>query len=372
MDTISIIGAGIGGLALGNILKQQHYDFTIFEAAPEIKPLGAGIMMAVNAMQIFDKLGLKEKIENAGNKVHGISITDEFLKPITKTGIPALEKKYSSCNVAIHRAELQKILAEGIGYEHIKLNHSLRTIEKNQNYSLHFENGTQAESKIIFGADGIHSKTRSQILKTGSIRNAGQKCWRGILEFDLPEELNHEAIEMWGKGKRFGFVKISDTRLYWYALVNEKKHKRYLKLCDYFEDFHPLVLDILETTLEENIILNDIIDLSPIPSWYSGRLCLIGDAAHATTPNMGQGACQAIEDAYIIGRLLEKSHDFNVVFEEFQKIRRKKVDYIVNTSWRIGKISQWEKGNTLRNFFMRLIPDITNQKLAEKIIRLEM
>lgn len=372
MNTISIIGAGIGGLALGNILKQQYYDFTIFEAAPEIKPVGAGIMMAVNAMQIFDRLGLKEKIENAGNKIHGISITDESLKPITKTSILALEKKYNSCNVAIHRAELQKILAENIGYEHIQLNHSLSKIEKKDHYSLHFENGIQAESKIVFGADGIKSKIRDQILGTGNIRNAGQKCWRGLVTFDLPQQFDQEAIEMWGKGKRFGFVKISDTRLYWYALVNEKIHKRYLKLCDYFEDFHPLVLDILEATLEENIILNDIIDLSPIPSWYSDNLCLIGDAAHATTPNMGQGACQAIEDAYIIGRLLEKDHDFNAAFEEFQKIRRKKVDYIVNTSWKIGKISQWEKGNALRNFFMRLIPDITNQKLAEKIIRLEM
>ncbi|UWX61748.1 FAD-dependent monooxygenase [Chryseobacterium oranimense] len=372
MDNISIIGAGIGGLALGNILKNHQLGFTIYESAPEIKPAGAGIMMAVNAMQIFDRLGLKGKIENAGNKVHGISITDEFLKPITKTEISALEKKYSSCNVAIHRAELQKILAENIGYEHIKLNHSLSRIEKNQNYSLHFENGIQAESKIIFGTDGIHSKTRSQILKTGSIRNARQKCWRGILEFDLPEELNHEAIEMWGKGKRFGFVKISEKKVYWYALVNEKKYKRDWSVSDYFKDFHTLTLQILEATLDKNIILNDIIDLAPISSWHSENLCLIGDAAHATTPNMGQGACQAIEDAYIIGRLLETSQDFNALFEKFQQIRRKKVDYIVNTSWKIGKISQWEKGNTLRNFLMRLIPESSNQKLAEKIIRLEM
>ncbi|PIF45969.1 2-polyprenyl-6-methoxyphenol hydroxylase-like FAD-dependent oxidoreductase [Chryseobacterium sp. 52] len=372
MNDISIIGAGIGGLSLGNILQQRQYDFTIYEGAPEIKPVGAGIMMAVNAMQIFDQLGLKEKIENAGNKVHGISITDESLKPITKTSILALEKKYNSCNVAIHRAGLQKILAENIGFEHIKLNHSLSKVEKNENYSLHFENGTQAESKIVFGADGIKSKVRDQILKTTTIRNAGQKCWRGLVELDLPEKFNHEAIEMWGKGKRFGFVKISEKKVYWYALVNERKHKRYFSLSEIFSEFHPLAVRILEATSEENIILNDITDLSPIPSWYSENLCLIGDAAHATTPNMGQGACQSIEDAYIIGRLLENNQDFNAVFEEFQKIRRKKVDYIVNTSWKIGKISQWESGNTLRNFFMRLIPENTNQKLAEKIIRLEM
>lgn len=372
MDNISIIGAGIGGLTLGNILKQHQLNFTIYESASEIKPVGAGIMMAVNAMQIFDQLGLKEKIENAGNKVHGISITDESLKPITKTSILALEQKYNSCNVAIHRAELQKILAENIDQASIKLNHSLNKIEKHENYSLLFENGNRTDSKIIFGADGIKSRVRNQILKTGDIRNAGQKCWRGLLEFDLPEQFNHEAFEMWGKGKRFGFVKISEKKVYWYALVNERKHKRYFTLSENFSEFHPLVIQILEATLTENIILNDIIDLSPIPSWYSNNLCLIGDAAHATTPNMGQGACQAIEDAYIIGKLLENSRDFNHIFKEFQKIRRPKVDYVVNTSWKIGKISQWEKGNALRNFFMRFIPESTNHKLAEKIIKLEM
>lgn len=163
MDSISIIGAGIGGLTLGNILKQQNLDFIIYESAPEIKSVGSGIMMAINAMQVFDTLGLKEKIENAGNKIHGISITDENLKLISKTNVLDLEKKHNSCNVAIHRAELQKILASSIGFETIKLNHSLSKIQKKENYILNFENGNEIESKIIFGADGIHSKIRNQI-----------------------------------------------------------------------------------------------------------------------------------------------------------------------------------------------------------------
>ncbi|WP_262909358.1 FAD-dependent monooxygenase [Chryseobacterium gwangjuense] len=115
MNSISIIGAGIGGLTLGNILKQHHLDFTIYESAPEIKPVGSGIMMAINAMQIFETLSLKEKIEKAGNTIHGISITDENLKLLSKTNVLELEKKYNSCNVAIHRADLQRILAENMG-----------------------------------------------------------------------------------------------------------------------------------------------------------------------------------------------------------------------------------------------------------------
>lgn len=372
MNPISIIGAGIGGLTLGNILKQQNLDFTIYDSATEIKPVGAGIMMAVNAMQIFEKLELKEKIENAGNKIHGISITDEKLKTITTTDVLALEKKFNSCNVAIHRADLQNILAENLGFENIILNHSLRTIKKKENYHLHFENGNGIESEIVFGADGIHSKVRNQIFKTGTIRNAQQKCWRGLTNFNLPEKYFHHALEIWGKGKRFGFVKLSENKVYWYALVNENKFTENIDLIDAFRDFNPLVLQILEATKPENIILNDIIDLAPIPKWYADNLCLIGDAAHATTPNMGQGACQSIEDAYVIGKLLEDNQDYHSVFEKFQKIRRKKVDYIVNTSWKIGRISQWEKGNILRNFVMRMIPESINQKMIEKILQLEM
>ncbi|SDI93568.1 FAD-dependent monooxygenase [Chryseobacterium jejuense] len=372
MNTISIIGAGIGGLTLGNVLQQYGYDFTIYESAPEIKPVGAGIMMAVNAMQVFDKLGLKEKIEGAGNKIHRITLSNESLKPFSKTEILELEKQYNSCNVAIHRAELQRILAENLDQTSIKLNHSLQTIEKKDNYILDFKNGNQVESTIVFGADGIKSPIRNQILKTGSIRSSGQKCWRGLVDFELPEQHHHEAFEMWGKGKRFGFVKISEKKVYWYACINEKSFSRYIQIADIFKDFDSLVLNLIEATSKENIICNEITDLTPIPHWYAENLCLIGDAAHATTPNMGQGACQAIEDAYVIGKLLEKSSDFNAAFEEFQKIRRKKVDYIVNTSRTIGKISQWEHGNSLRNFMMSLIPERINQKMAKKIIELEL
>ncbi len=372
MNSISIIGAGIGGLTLGSILKQKNLDFTIYESAPEIQPVGAGIMIAVNAMQIFEKLGVKEKIENAGNKVHGIFITDQKLKTITTTNVLALEKKFRSCNVAIHRADLQHILSENVDFKNISLGYSLQHIEKKENYHLKFENGKEIESKIVFGADGIHSKVRNQILKTGTIRDAKQKCWRGLTDFTLPEKYIHHALEIWGKGKRFGFVKLSGNKVYWYALINQNNFKENSNLINIFSDFDPLVLHILESTGKKNIILNDIMDLIPIPKWSGENLCLTGDAAHATTPNMGQGACQSIEDAYVIGKLLEISQDYNSVFEEFQKIRRRKVNHIVNTSWKIGKLSQWEYGNSLRNFLMRAVPESISQKMIEKILQLEM
>jgi len=368
---ISIIGGGIGGLTLGNVLKQHDIDFKIYESAQEIKPVGAGIAMAGNAMQIFDKLGLKEKIENAGVKMHALIITDKKLRTISKTDVLKLESKYKVCNIAIHRAELQKVLSENIS-DHIILNKRLSKIEKKENYHLTFEDQTKIESEIVFGADGVKSLVRNQILKSGQIREAKQKCWRGILITDIPEKYSHNAYEMWGEGQRFGFVKINENTLYWYALVNKKAYSEDIDLLAKFGDFHPDVLDMISKTAKSNIIFNEIIDLKPMKKWTVDNLCLIGDAAHATTPNMGQGGCQAVEDAYIIGKLLETEKDWNKIFQQFEKIRRSKVDHIVNTSWTLGKIAQWEHFTGLRNFVFRHMPESINQKQMEKIIRLEM
>jgi 2-polyprenyl-6-methoxyphenol hydroxylase-like FAD-dependent oxidoreductase len=237
---------------------------------------------------------------------------------------------------------------------------------------LTFEDKTEIQSKIVFGADGVKSLVRNQILKFGQIREAKQKCWRGILTTEIPEKYSHDAYEMWGKGKRFGFVKIKENTLYWYALVNEKFYSGDIDLMETFKEFHPDVLEMISKTSKENIILNDIIDLKPMESWTAEHLCLIGDAAHATTPNMGQGGCQAVEDAYIIGKLLENEKDWNKIFHQFENIRRSKVDHIVKTSWMLGKVAQWENFTGLRNFIFRTIPECVNQKQMEKILKLEM
>jgi len=368
--TISIIGCGIGGLTLGNFLKQQNIDFKIYESVPEIKPVGAGIAMAGNAMQIFDKLGLKEKIENAGTKMHALIITDKKLKTISKTDVLKLEKKYNVCNIAIHRADLQRILSENIS-EYIVLNKRLSTIEKKDHYHLTFEDKTAIETEIVFGADGVKSLVRNQILKSGEIRNAGQKCWRGVLQTEIPEKHSHNAYEMWGKGKRFGFVKLLENTLYWYALVNEKFYSEDIDLLEEFRDFHPDILKMISETAKENIILNDIIDIKPMNNWSTENLCLIGDAAHATTPNMGQGGCQAVEDAYVLSKLLETEKDWNKVFYQFEQIRKEKVHHIVNTSWTLGKIAQWENFTGIRNCIFRRIPESVNQKQMETILKLE-
>lgn len=370
---IAIVGAGIGGLSTALALKQNGQDVTIYESAPEIKPVGAGILMANNAMQVFDKLGVRKKIEKAGCKISNIKITDAQLNTISTADLTKYENKYGVYNVAIHRADLQKILADEIGFQNIQLSKRLLKIEQGKEFKLTFEDNTTVKADLVIGADGIKSVVRNQLFGTGTLRDTKQKCWRGICELDWTSKYNDEAFEAWGKGKRFGFVKIGNNKVYWFAVTNETLMKDNLNITELFKNFHPEIVKIISETPKDKIILSDIIDLQPIKQWQNGKVCLIGDAAHATTPNMGQGACQAVEDAYVIGKLFSEGKSVEEVFTQYEKLRMEKAHFIVNTSWTIGKIAQLENSAVvgLRNAIIKIIPKSVNEKQLDKVFNIE-
>ncbi|BAP33572.1 putative monooxygenase [Chryseobacterium sp. StRB126] len=366
---IAIIGGGIGGLTTALALQKNNLDVTIYESATEIKPVGAGIIMANNAMQVFDKLGIRQKIEKAGHKISNIKITDPQLKTLSDVQLNRFEHKYGVHNTAIHRGDLQMILAEEIGFENIKLAKRLSKIEQGNGYQFTFEDGSFANAGVVIGADGIKSVVRQQILNIGKLRSSRQKCWRGVSEFDWVAKYQHEAYEAWGKGKRFGFVRINDQQVYWYAVINENLVKNPNHLAELFTEFNPEVPRMISETPKEKIFINDIIDLEPIFQWQKDRVCLIGDAAHATTPNMGQGACQAIEDAYVLGKLFGEGKNVDEVFTQYEELRMKKAHYIVNTSSTIGKVSHYENNLAvwLRNILLKATPSSANEKQMEKV-----
>ncbi len=368
-----IIGGGIAGLTMAVGLQQNGIDAVVAEAAPEFKPVGAGLVLAANAMKAYQVLGLEKKIAGAGNALNEIDILDHKGKSITSTDLGSIGD--GTPNVAIHRAALHQVLLKELKAENILNDFRSQEISQVGNqYRVIFENGHSITCDHLISAEGIHAVVRDWAFPGSKLRYSGYTCWRGIAEKADGVALD-KATETWGSSGRFGIVPVGDGKVYWFAVKNGPENSEELRsfrkedLIDTFSNYHPPIPALIRDTNPDTIIFNDIIDLKPIPKFAKDNLVLIGDAAHATTPNMGQGACQAIEDAVILTECIKNEPTVAKAFTNFERKRLRRTHQIVNRSWTLGKIGQLENPAliSLRNLLLRSMPLSINRKNIEKI-----
>lgn len=370
---VAIIGAGIAGLTMGIALKRANIPFVIYEGSDAIKPVGAGIAIANNAMQVYRYLGIADQLQKSGMRISTVLLTDMKLKVLTKSSLKEYEEFYQLENIAIHRSELHRILIENVGMEHIVLGKRLTGMvkETNNTIQLNFtDNSTKTHSYVI-GADGVRSQVRQLFFGNYPLRDAKQICWRGVLDFNLPSDYDNVALEGWGRSKRFGFVKLGAKQVYWYYLINEDLYDENVDVTAYLDGCNTLVKNMITETPKSAIFRDKIYDLSLMNNWYKNKVAIIGDAAHATTPNLGQGACQAIEDVYVISKLLETKSLENAL-KEFTSIRRVKVQAVVKDSWKLGKIAQLKNPLLIsaRNLVFKILPSFVKEKQMKTMFKL--
>jgi 2-polyprenyl-6-methoxyphenol hydroxylase-like FAD-dependent oxidoreductase len=379
---INIIGGGIGGLTTAIALQQKGFSVTIYEAAPVIREVGAGLWVAANAINIFERLGFADEIKNAGNQLESSMLADHKGKPMSKVDFKKIINSYGNGTTTIHRARLQAILMSHVEKGSIEIGKRLKKIENTEgSVKVHFEDGTISESDILIGSDGIHSVVREQIFGTVPLRFSNQTCWRGIAKMRLENTKN--AAELWGtkSGLRSSYSQINDEEVYWYITKKEKEGtkkttsevKNYL--VNLVSEFQSEIKNVLQNTDNEAIIQNDLSDLTPMSSWHKGNIVLIGDAAHASTPNLGQGACQAIEDAYVLVECLAKNSNASPISEAFlayEKLRMEKANFVVKTSMQIATLNNigGAIGYRFRNGLMRMIPSSVGEKQFDYLFKL--
>lgn len=374
---ITIIGGGIAGLTTALSLNKLGFDCEVFKRAKQLNEVGAGIWMQPNALKVLDWLGLGELVRESGTLLDQVDITNSQLIPIKKTKQEVVQDEKGNKIVAIHRATLQKILYEAIPKGIVNLGYEFKSLEQNENQVKISFGGREIMSDLLIGADGINSKVRDNIFSNSSKRFSGQTCWRGISDIRLPDEFQNAGIESWGKKIRFGFSQVTENQVYWFAVKNASQNgtdniltiKAELK--NYFSDFNSLVLNIIEHTNAEKIIRNDISDLKRLDKWHKDKVVLVGDAAHATTPNMGQGAGQGMEDAYYLANILAKHNQIEQALSLFESNRREKVDYVVNNSWIFGQMAHNGFGQIVMKIIMKLTPDKVMKQQMNKLYSIQ-
>lgn len=372
-----IIGAGIGGLTTAIALAQKGIDVTVYEQAPEIKAVGAGIWMASNALKIFEKLGFEDEVINSGMELLDINVIDTNNKLISKIDTLRVKQKHKFGTIAIHRSDLHKILASKISKDKLITNkHFTSFIQENGKVKAFFEDGTSVTADFMINADGIKSKAREQLFTPLNLRYSGQTCWRFVTDFQLDKSQKNTMYEIWAnsKGLRVGYSQINDKEIYCYitnfvdAGIKDNKDTLTYDLLEMCKEFQPIVKELIRSVDPEKIIRSDISDFKPIKKWVDGNVALLGDAAHATTPNLGQGACQGVEDAFSIAEELSKTDDTSSGFLNYQKNRIEKATFITNTSWQFAQITNTSgfKKEIVKNL-IKLTPNFINDRQLDKI-----
>jgi 2-polyprenyl-6-methoxyphenol hydroxylase-like FAD-dependent oxidoreductase len=376
MARLVVIGGGLGGLTTALAFASLNWDVSIHEAAPELRPVGKGIWVPCNAMQVFAALGLAERISSAGCPLRSIELQTTAGTPISSMKSEQLVARYGHTVVSIHRAKLVEILASALkpGVLHLGSQFT-HFVQKQNQVHAYFENGSEVTADLLVGADGIHSRVREQMFPGVPLRYSGQTCFRGISEIALPGHLAHTCKEIWGGKNRFGFSPVSPSQVYWFAPqlsppgVDELPDARRRLLLDAYRTFPSPVPDILAATRIEDTIRTDLYDFAPIARWSENNVALLGDAAHAMTPNLGQGGAQAVEDAHALARQFQQTASIAEALKNYERIRIPKASSIVKASRTLGQIAHWRNplAQWARDAAIRWTPQSIQQKQLDDL-----
>ena len=350
--TAIIIGGGIGGLTTAIALRRKGLEAAVYERAPDIREVGAGLTLWANAVKALGKLGLADAVKAAGAPGMGGSIRTSKGDVLSSLTSEELERRYGAANLGIHRADLQRILLDRLGEDVVHLGATCSGFSQDEDgVTVRFEDGRAARGDVLIGADGIHSTVREGLFGKEKPRYSGYTAWRGVVNVPDASQRANAAFETWGCGQRFGHVTIGQGRVYWFAVRNTRPGEtdapqgRQAEVRRLFADWHAPIPALIEATDEAAILRNDIYDREPLKRWTEGRVTLLGDAAHAMTPNLGQGACQAIEDAVVLANRLAERDGAAQALLAYEMARIQRANLIVTQSWRIGRVAQW--GNPL-------------------------
>jgi len=306
---VLISGAGIGGLALARGLHVAGVPFRVYERAPTLGEVGSGLGLTMNAMRTLDTLGVGERIRAGGMPFDIGGFASHTGRLLGQMDIEEIAPGARGNNFVVHRADLHRAILDSLPEDSVVTAREVSRFEEAAGgVVLHFTEGAPVQGAALVAADGLHSPIRRQLHGDDPLRYSGQTCYRGVAPVPPPEP--GVLREVQGPGRRVGICPLDTGRVYWWAAVNapagapDEPLRRRDDVLEAFAGWPYAFPDLAAATPADGILRNDLVDRGPKPRGGRGRVTLLGDAAHPMLPNLGQGACSAIEDAVVLARAL--------------------------------------------------------------------
>lgn len=346
---IAIIGGGIGGLATANALIKHGFNVQVYERAQALRPIGAGLTLTPNGLNSLDTIqpGMVESLKQAGSQLNTLTLKRSTGETIASMQMTIMQQ-YGQPLLNIQWSRLQAILASVLPPEIIHLNHRCIGFDQHENsVETHFEDGKTVQSDLLIGADGINSIVRQMLIGDGSPIYAGRMSWRAVIQY--PHELlspDSATLITAPDGRNIMLIDVGDGYTFWSAgalLTDDSVCQRATdakdRVLEIFAEWTEPVGAILKATPAEDIVERPICDRTPLPRWSSGRVTLLGDAAHPVVPSLGQGANTAFEDAYELAECLSGAPSIQAALEAYDRRRIPRTEAIYTRSANQGERS---------------------------------
>ena len=377
---IGIIGGGIAGLTVANFLEFHKIPYKIYESSIDYNPKGLGIWLGINAMQVFRKIKIADKIYTKGKKLSYLNLIDDRGKILNNVNLKSIIKTDENV-VCLMRKDLQKILLENIPKSRFIMQKKLINLYKtNKKTNVFFQDGNKIELDAVIGCDGINSHVRKSIFPLTKLTENSKVCFRGISNINLSPPFLQSGNEVWSSGSLFGFCEISKDHIFWWGV--KKRGKNSINSINtikdvslLFSNFPSIVKSIISaTTSIDNIHITALPNLDYLNSYYKNNICLVGDSATAMLPNLGQGGSIAIESAYYLSKIIIENTetDFEIIFKRYNNFIKPKTSFVKRSSSVIALLSEIETKilAKIRNVIIKVTPKLISNLGLKKIYKL--
>jgi 2-polyprenyl-6-methoxyphenol hydroxylase-like FAD-dependent oxidoreductase len=372
LERVIIAGAGIGGLTTAAALQQAGVETVVLERRHEPGALltGGGFMLWHNAFLALREIGLDDLVAKMGQEIDTHLFRSDRDRTLAAWPVAEAAERIGAPAMVLRRSVLNSVLMEAVGPS-VRMGAGVVSYQQDDDgVTVHLADGSVERGQVLIGADGLRSTVRDVLRRGHDVtpRYSGYTAWQAITRMTDQDQIRPGTFyNYWGRGGlRFLYCRLNEQEVYWDAIVADRvgelfdtvQHTKQHVLAQAYRRWPEPIPEIVGSTPEEAILSIDIFDRPPqrAGAWGSGRVVLIGDAAHPMTLNLSQGAGQSIEDAVVLSRLLTGGSAVSEAITEFERRRRARTMAMVTTSWNIGAMGRWRDPirPPLRDVFMRV------------------
>jgi FAD-dependent urate hydroxylase len=346
-----IIGGGVGGLTTAYALAQAGVEPAVFEREPDLRraQIGGAFTLYSNAMKPLTDLGLAPQVEAAGSVLKRVELRGRNGDVYARRTLDRLERRWGVPTVGSTRTNLHKILTAALGDGVVEMGAQCVGFDADgDGVTAKLADGREIRGDLLVGADGSRSTLRQLAFPQYERRYAGYTVWQGIPEHFEHKRIPEDTLIIWyGRGLRLCMYHVGRGKPYWAALYTTEEGGRDPEgqskqvVLDLFKGWAEPIEAMIEATPDVAISRMDNYGGVPMDRWGSDRWTLLGDAAHPTTIDVGQGACQAIEDAYTLKQELERQPTVAAALSAYERRRIARTNRVMQTAWRVGWAGQW-------------------------------